>query len=94
MTSRGMALHLCSHILVHTRRPTLNAMAREDEKRFNEENIFTDKDALMVVAHKKEAFVLEFESEMRAAILPAWSTYLECSARNNRSAIPSFQFIP
>ena len=67
MTSRGLALHLRSHIPVHIRRVTLNAMAREDEKRFNEGEPLIDKDELMVMAQKKEAFLLEFESEMRAA---------------------------
>ena len=67
MTSRGLALHLKSHIPVHIRRATLNAMAREDEKRFNEGELLTDKDELMVMAQKKEAFLLEFEAEMRAA---------------------------
>ena len=58
MTSRGLALHLRSHIHVHIRRDTLNAMAREDEKRFNEGELLTDKDELMVMAQKKEAFLL------------------------------------
>ena len=56
MTSRGLALHPRSHILVHIRRATLNAMAREDDKRFNEGELLTDKDELMVMAQKKEAF--------------------------------------
>ena len=64
MTSRGLTLHLRSHIPVHIRRATLNAMAREDEKRFNEGELLTDKDELIVMAQKKETFLLEFEAEM------------------------------
>ena len=67
MTSRGLVVHLKSHIPVHIHRATLNAMAREDEKRFNEGELLTDKDELMVMAQKKEAYLLGFEAEMRAA---------------------------
>ena len=67
MTSRGLALHLRCHIPVHIRYATLAHMAREDEKRFHNGDALTDKDELMVIAQRKEAFLLEFESEMRAA---------------------------
>ena len=47
--------------------PLLTPWPEEDEKRFNEGELLTDKDELMVMAQKKEDFLLEFEAEMRAA---------------------------
>ena len=67
MTSRGLALTLRRHIPIHIRRNTLNAMMREDERRFGRGAQLVDKDELMAIAQRKEAFLLEFEVEMRAA---------------------------
>ena len=79
MTSRGLALNLRSHIPIHIRRATLNVMAREDERRFNEGELLTDKDELMALAQKKETFLLEFEAEMRGAGLK-WNEVIESYA--------------
>ena len=67
MTSRGLALTLRRHIPMHIKRITLNAMMREDEKRFEKGKLLVDKDELMAIAQRKEGFLLEFEAEMRAA---------------------------
>lgn len=60
MTSRGLALNLRWHIDIHIRRVALNTMAREYERRslgdLGEQ--LTDKDELMALAQKKEAFLL------------------------------------
>ena len=66
MTSRGLALNLRRHIPIHIRRNTLAAMLREDERRFEKGKLLIDKDELMALAQRKEAFLLEFEAEMRA----------------------------
>ena len=67
MTSRGLALTLRRHIPIHIRRNTLNAMMREDERRFERGVLLVDKDELMAIAQRTEGFLLEFEAEMRAA---------------------------
>ena len=67
MTPRGLALNLRRHIPLHIRRSTLSAMMRDDEKRFEQGKLLMNKDQLMVLAQRKEAFLLEFEAEMRAA---------------------------
>ena len=67
MTSRGLALTLRRHIPMHIRRTTLNAMMREDERRFERGVLLVDKDELRAIAQRKEGFLLEFEAEMRAA---------------------------
>ena len=67
MTSRGLALTLRRHIPVHIRKATLQAMMREDERRFERGVLLVDKDELMAIAQRKEGFLLEFEAEMRAA---------------------------
>ena len=68
MTSRGLALTLRRHIPVHIRNlATLNAMMREDERRFDQGVLLVDKDELMAIAQRKEGFLLEFEAEMRAS---------------------------
>ena len=51
----------------HIRRTTLNAMMREDERRFERGALLVDKDELMTIAQRKEGFLLEFEAKMRAA---------------------------
>ena len=67
MTSRGLALTLRRHIPMHIRRTTLNAMMREDERRFERGVLLVDKDELMAIAQRMEGFLLEFEAEIRAA---------------------------
>ena len=54
MTSRGLALTLRRHIPMHIRRTTLNAMMREDERRFERGVLLVDKDELMAIAQRKE----------------------------------------
>lgn len=67
MSSRGLALNLRRHIPIRIRRATLNAMNREDEKRFEMGQLLVDKEELMEPTQKREDFLLEFEVEMRAA---------------------------
>ena len=67
MTSRGLALTLRRHIPMRIRRTTLNAMMREDERRFERGVLLVDKDELTAIAQRKEGFLREFEAEMRAA---------------------------
>ena len=67
MTSRGLALNLRRHIPIHIKRVTLNTMMREDERRFDQGELLTDKDELMALAQKKEAVLLGFEAAMRTA---------------------------
>ena len=67
MTPRGLALNLRRHIPLHIRRTTLSAMMRDDEKCFEQGKLLMNKDQLMALAQRKEAFLLEFEAEMRAA---------------------------
>ena len=67
MTTCRLALNLRRHIPVHIRRSTINAMMREDEKRFEKGTLLMDKDELMALAQRKEGILLEFEAEMRAA---------------------------
>ena len=42
-------------------------MMRDDEKRFEQGKLLMNEDQLMALAQRKEAFLLEFEAEMRAA---------------------------
>ena len=67
MTSRGLALTLRRPIPIHIRQTTLNAMMREDERRFERGVLLVDKDELMAIAQRKEGFLLEFEAAMTAA---------------------------
>ena len=50
MTIRGLALTLRRHIPIHIRRNTLNALMREDERRFERGAPLVDKDELMAIA--------------------------------------------
>ena len=67
MTTRGLALNQRRHIPIHIKRTTINAMMREDEKRFEKGTLSMDKEKLMALAQREEGFLLEFEAEMRAA---------------------------
>ena len=68
MTPRGLALNLRRHIPIHIRRATLTAMMRDDEKRFKQGKLLMNKDQLMALAQRKEAFLLEFEAEIVKAM--------------------------
>ena len=67
MTTRGLALILREHIPPHIRMATLGAMMREDMRRFKKGDALVDKDELLKMAQDSEAFLLEFETEQRAA---------------------------
>ena len=67
MTTRGLALNLRIHVPAHIRRATLGAMMREDLRRFILQLPLVDKDELLTMMRNAEAFLLEFETEQRAA---------------------------
>ena len=67
MTTRGLALNLRAHIPAHLRKATLEAMMRQDMIRYKKGLPMTDKDELLRLAQDAESFLLEFETEMRAA---------------------------
>ena len=66
-TFRGLAFTLRRHSPVHSKRTTLIATRRDDEKRFEKCTLLVDDGELMAITQRKEGFVLEFETEMRAA---------------------------
>ena len=67
MTTRELALNLREHIPPHIRKATRGAMMREDMRRFKKGDALVDKDELLKMAQDNEAFLLEFETEQRAA---------------------------
>ena len=67
MTPRGLALNLRIHVLAHIRRSTLGQMLREDQRRSVNNKPLVDKDELLTMMRNAEAFLLEFETEQRAA---------------------------
>ena len=67
MTPRGLALNLRIHVPAHIRRSTLGQMLREDQRRFVNNKPLVDKDELLTMMRNAEAFLLEFETEQRAA---------------------------
>ena len=67
MTSIGLALTLRRHLPAHIRKSTISAMLREDKKRTRGDLPLLDKDELIELAQQEEGFLLEFETEMRAA---------------------------
>ena len=69
MTTRGLALKLRAHIPAHIRKTTLSAMMKQDMSRFKQNLPLTDKDELLKLAQESETFLLEFETELRAARL-------------------------
>ena len=62
---RGVTLR--EHIPPHIRKATRGAMMREDMRRFKNGDALVDKDELLKMAQDSEAFLLEFETEQRAA---------------------------
>ena len=67
MTTRGLALNLRAHIPAHIRKTTLAAMMKQDMSRFKQNLPMTDKDEVLKQAQDSETFLLEFETERRAA---------------------------
>ena len=67
MTTRGLALNLRAHIPAHIRKTTLGAMMRQDMIRYKKGEPLMDRDELLQLAQDAESFLLEFETEMRAA---------------------------
>ena len=65
-TPWGLALTLRRHNPIHITRATLNAMMREDERRFKLGELPVDKDEVTALAQAKEGFLLESEAEMHA----------------------------
>ena len=66
-TTRGLALNLRAHIQAHIRKTTLGSMMRQDMIRFKKGLPLTDRDELLQLAQDADSFILEFETEMRAA---------------------------
>ena len=67
MTTRGLALNLRVHIPPHIWKAALGAMMREDMRRFKKGQPLIVKDELLKLAQDCESFLLEFETEQRAA---------------------------
>ena len=68
ISARHLALHFCTHLLAHIRKRATSMMDKEDMRR--DEDVLhlpaVDKDELLKMAHRCEAWLLKSESDHRA----------------------------